>query len=183
MGVQPLTPDRWRDLEALFGPRGACGGCWCMWWRMRPKGYKARKGEGNRRAFRALVAAGPPPGLLAYDGGRAVGWCAIGPRASLPRLDNSRNLAPVDDQPVWSISCLFVAKDAREQQVATRLVRAATDYALAAGATTVEAYPVDPPKRQVDAFVWTGLLSNYLCNGFREVKRRAPTRPIVRFEA
>ena len=73
-----------------------------MWWRMRPKDYKARKGEGNRRAFRALVAAGPPPGLLAYDGGRAVGWCAVGPRASLPRFDNSRNLAPVDDQPVWS---------------------------------------------------------------------------------
>ena len=65
MEFQPLTPDRWRDLEALFGPRGACGGCWCMWWRMRPKDYKARKGEANRQAFRALVAAGPPPGLLA----------------------------------------------------------------------------------------------------------------------
>jgi len=22
----PLTPERWRDFEALFGERGACGG-------------------------------------------------------------------------------------------------------------------------------------------------------------
>ena len=81
MEFQPLTPYRWRDLEALFGPRGACGGCWCMWWRLRPKDYKAQKGAANRQAFRELVAAGPPPGLLAYDGGRAVGWCAVGPSA------------------------------------------------------------------------------------------------------
>ncbi len=78
---------------------------------------------------------------------------------------------------------MLVAKDGREQQVATREVREAREDALGGGEKTVEAYPVDPPKRQVDAFVWTGLLSNYLCNGFREVKRRAPTRPIVRFEA
>ena len=33
-GIHPLTPDRWDDLEALFGPRGAYGGCWCMFWRV-----------------------------------------------------------------------------------------------------------------------------------------------------
>ena len=27
----PLTKDRWIDFEALFGARGAYGGCWCMW--------------------------------------------------------------------------------------------------------------------------------------------------------
>jgi hypothetical protein len=25
-----LTSERWGDLEALFGERGACGGCWCV---------------------------------------------------------------------------------------------------------------------------------------------------------
>lgn len=29
----PLTAEAWSDFEELFGRRGACGGCWCMWWR------------------------------------------------------------------------------------------------------------------------------------------------------
>jgi hypothetical protein len=32
--VHPLTPERWADFERLFGPRGAYGGCWCMYWRI-----------------------------------------------------------------------------------------------------------------------------------------------------
>ncbi len=31
--IAPLTGENWPDLEALFGPRGAVGGCWCMYWR------------------------------------------------------------------------------------------------------------------------------------------------------
>jgi hypothetical protein len=34
LAFHPLTPERWHDLEQLFGTRGACGGCWCMWWRV-----------------------------------------------------------------------------------------------------------------------------------------------------
>src|SRR5437867_9852589 len=86
----PLTPDRWPDLAALFGPRGASSGCWCMWWRQSRAEFAARRGDGNRRAFRALVEQGPPPGVLAYAGGRAIGWCAIAPRRDYPRLERSR---------------------------------------------------------------------------------------------
>src|SRR5262245_14495751 len=123
--VHPLTPDRWPDLEALFGERGACGGCWCMYWRLRRADFHAGKGQPNKDALRALVDAGPPPGLLAYVGGVAVGWCAVGPRETYPGLARSRILRPVDERPVWSITCLFVDRAHRRRGLSARLLRAA----------------------------------------------------------
>ena len=101
----PLTVDRWGDLESLFGQRGACGGCWCMAWRRPRKQWEANKGDG-RRAFRKIVRDGGEPGVLAYSGDQPIGWCAIAPRQVYITLERSRVLKPVDDQPVWSISCL-----------------------------------------------------------------------------
>ena len=46
--VIPLTPDRWADFETLFGERGACGGCWCTFWRVPAVGVRGGKGDGNR---------------------------------------------------------------------------------------------------------------------------------------
>jgi GNAT superfamily N-acetyltransferase len=180
MTIRPLTPSRWKDLEALFGARGACGGCWCMYWRRPRSAFERQKGEGNRRAFRKLVAAGEPPGLLAYEGGRPVGWCAIAPRAEYPKLARSRILQPVDDQPVWSVSCLFVARPNRRRGVSIRLLEAAADYARRRGGRIVEGYPVEARGKAADAFVWTGLASAFRQAGFTEVARRAKTRPIMR---
>ena len=50
VAIHPLTPQRWADLERLFGANGACGGCWCMWWRLKRPEFDAGKGEGNRAA-------------------------------------------------------------------------------------------------------------------------------------
>jgi GNAT superfamily N-acetyltransferase len=182
LSFHPLTPDRWPDLEALFGPRGACGGCWCMWWRIPRSAWKAGKGEGNRRALEGYVRGGAVPGILAYDGERPVGWVAIEPRAAYPGLDRSRNLAPVDDRPVWSLTCFFVARSHRGRGVTRALVDAALAHAREAGATLVEAYPVDYAKETGDAFLYTGVASTFRALGFEEVARRSPTRPVVRRE-
>ncbi len=141
---EPLTPGRWPDLEELFGARGACGGCWCMAWRLAPRDFRAGKGAGNRNALRSLVKAGPPPGVLAYAGKACVGWCAVAPRAEYPRLANSRVLAPVDDRPVWSVSCLFVTKSHRRKGLSAMILRAAAEFAFSQGAKIVEGYPTDP---------------------------------------
>jgi GNAT superfamily N-acetyltransferase len=177
---RPLSPDRWDDLARLFGPRGACAGCWCMWWRRPRADFVRGKGDGNRRAFRRVVAAGPPPGVLAYAGGQPVGWCAIAPRDAYPRFIRSRVLAPVDDAPVWSITCFFVARAWRGRGVTRALIEAAARFARGRGARLVEGYPVDAHDRQADAFVYTGLASTFTKAGFQEVARRSPTRPIVR---
>ena len=120
LSIKPLTSDTWSDLADLFGEKGACGGCWCMWWRLTSAEFEKGKGEGNRQALRRLVDAGTVPGLLAFEGKRPIGWCALAPRTELRRLERSRILAPVDDQPVWSIVCFFVAKEYRQTRVSGR---------------------------------------------------------------
>ncbi len=176
----PLTSSRWPDLVALFGPRGACAGCWCMWWRMTTADFRRNAGEGNRAAFQRLVEHGPAPGILAYAKGRAVGWCAIAPREHYPRLARSRVLAAVDLQQVWSVSCLFVAREWRRTGLSTQLLGAAAKFAAQRGARIVEGYPHEVTGQIADAFVYTGLASAFRKAGFKEVARRSAKRPIMR---
>jgi GNAT superfamily N-acetyltransferase len=176
-----LTPARWPDFENLFGPRGAAGGCWCMWWRLTAKEFSANKGERNRRAMKKLVESGRAPGILAYHGGRAVGWCAVAPRAEFRRLERSRILRPVDAEPVWSVVCFFVAKSHRRSGVGSRLLKAAAEYVKVRGGKILEGYPVDPGKRAVpDLFAYHGLADMFRGAGYKEVARRSQTRPIMR---
>jgi len=182
--AHPLTPDRWNDFETLFGAKGACGGCWCMFPRLRRSEYERLKGEGNRRAMKKLVDSGRIPGILGYVEGKPVAWCSIEPRESIGSLARSRILAPVpsvDDVPVWSIVCLFIEKSRRGRGLSTRMIEAAVLYAKSRGAAIVEAYPVEPKKTPMPAvFAYPGLASAYLAAGFREVARRSETRPIMR---
>jgi GNAT superfamily N-acetyltransferase len=180
--VYPATAERWDDLERLFGPRGACGGCWCMWWRQTTREYDAGKGLANKEALQQLVKAGREPGLLAYIDGEPAGWCALAPRLVYTRLAASRVFAPVDDRPVWSIVCFFVAKRFRRQGVTHALLSAAVAYAKEHGAVIVEAYPVEPKQRQTpDVYAYPGLASTFRAAGFVEVARRSQTRPIMRY--
>ena len=185
--VVPATPERWPDLEELFGPRGAVGGCWCMYWRLPRKEYEVGKGDANRNALHTLVAGGGgqrryAPGLLAYLEGRVVGWAAVAPRADYPRLENSRNLKRVDDTPVWSLSCLFVDRAHRRRGVSMALIRGAIAFVAACGGSVLEAYPVDPKTGDAPAaFVWTGIATAFVEAGFVEVERRSETRPIMRY--
>ncbi len=178
--IAPITPARFPDLERLFGPNGASCGCWCMWWRLPTARFRAGKGGANRLALRRYVEAGHVPGLLAYDGPTAIGWIAVEPRASYARLARSRNLAAVDDAPVWSITCFFVERKHRGLGVTRRLIQAAAAHARAAGAVALEAYPHEPSPSAVDASLYTGVPSTFQAMGFTEVARRVPSRPIVR---
>ena len=177
-----LTPSRWADLEKLFGPRGACAGCWCMYWRLAHSDFKKKMGAANKRAFKKIVAAGETPGLVAYSGREPVGWCAVAPRETYARLQNSRTLAPADDHPVWSVVCFFVVRGSRRRGVTVALLRAAVEFARKRGAKMVEGYPIAPKTKPMpDAFAWTGLEGAFLKAGFKEVARRSATRPIMRF--
>lgn len=178
----PLTPDRWADFEKLFGPRGACGGCWCMYWRLSRPQYEDQHGELNRRSIKALVDSGAIPGILAYEEDEPVGWCSIAPREEFPTLGRSRILKPVDDQPVWSVVCFFVARKQRRKGLTVQLLKAAIEYARSNGARVIEGYPVEPKEgKSPDVFVYTGLASAFKQAGFVEVVRRSETRPIMRY--
>ncbi len=178
----PLTKDRWKDFEELFGPRGAVAGCWCMWWRISRAEYEIQKGDGNKKSIKKIINRNEVPGILAYSNGKAVGWCSIQPREVFPRFDNSRILQRVDDKPVWSIVCFFVKRGFRKAGMSEELIKAAVKHAKQYGAKIVEAYPTEPKSEKVaDTFVYTGFHSSFKKAGFKEVKRRSETRPIMRF--
>lgn len=179
----PATADRWADLESLFGARGACGGCWCMTWRLSRAEFNRNKGEANRKALHSLVRKRPAPGVLAYAEGKPVGWCAVAPREVYSALECSRILQPVDGKPVWSISCLFIEKNYRRQGLSSKLIQAATKFAKSQGAKIVEGYPQVVEGSLPAAFVWTGLEQSFVNAGFIEVARRSPKRPILRSKA
>jgi len=180
---QPADAEHWDDLEELFGKRGACGGCWCMFWRLPRKEFEASKGAKNRQSLKRIVTNSRPPGILAYSDDEVIGWCAVAPRAEYVVLENSRILKPVDDQPVWSISCLFVKKGFRRKGISSQLLRAAVKFAKQHGAKIVEGYPSEPTNSTMpDPFLWHGIASSFTAAGFKEVLRRSPTRPIMRYQ-
>ena len=178
--IVPVTPARWADLEALFGEKGACAGCWCMWMRLPRAQFDRQRGEGNRRALRALVAK-RPPGLIAYVGGEPAGWVAVAPREDYVRLGNSRVLAPVEGEGVWAAPCFFVKREHRGAGLTAALLESAAAHAARHGARAIEGYPtVNRAERQAAAFVFTGFESTFRRAGFEEIARRSPTRPILR---
>lgn len=179
MKVLPLTSARWADFETLFGPNGACAGCWCLWCRLPKKEYAEKRGAKAKAMMRQMVSQ-QVPGLLAYDGRAAVGWCAVGPREEFSRLKTSRILKPIDDKPVWSVPCLFIAKSHRGQGVSVALLKAAVAHAKKQGAKIVEGYPVVPGKRQADAFLWWGVASAFSKAGFKVVAEPSASRRIMR---
>lgn len=181
LSFHPLTSDRFADFERLFGPRGATGGCWCMYWKLRGKAFGENKGEANHQMQKSVVDAGTVPGLLAYADSQPIGWIAVEPRGAYPRLAHSRILQPVDDQPVWSVTCFFVEKKFRRRGVTVSLLKAAVEYARAKGGRIVEGYPVESDGKSPDVFVYTGTASAFQKAGFEEVARHSPTRPIFRF--
>ncbi|MDD5503456.1 MAG: GNAT family N-acetyltransferase [Candidatus Thermoplasmatota archaeon] len=165
----------------MFGKNGACEGCWCMWWRIPYSQFIRQKNEMNRKAIKEIVDSGKVPGILAYFDGAPVGWCAIAPREEYLRLERSRILKRVDEKPVWSVTCFFVAKEFRCKGLTSELLKAAVKYAGGRGAKIVEGYPTDLKKEELpDAFVYTGLASAFVKAGFREVARRSEKRPIMR---
>lgn len=152
-----------------------------MWWKLRRSEYEKKKGADNRRAFRKIVISGAPTGVLAYAGGQPVAWCAVAPREAYPVLGNSRVLRPVDDLPVWSVTCFYVPRQWRRSGLTPLLLNAAVEFAGRQGARIVEGYPLDPGAgKMVDAFAWTGFVSAFRKAGFKEVARRSPGRPIMR---
>jgi len=152
-----------------------------MFPRLRRSEYERLKGDGNRRAMKKLVDSGRVPGLLGYVEAKPVAWCSIEPRELIGSLARSRILAPVDDEPVWSIVCLFIEKSHRGRGLSTRMIEAAVHYARSEGASIVEAYPVEPKTTPMPAvFAYPGIASAYFAAGFQEVARRSETRPLMR---
>lgn len=182
--VKLLTPARWKDLEALFGPKGACAGCWCMFWRLeKGERFADVKGPTAKRRFKALVQRGEAEGLLAYAGGQPVGWLAFGPRRDFAALDRAPSLACDDADRVWSLPCFFIKPGHRGQGVATALLQGALKELRRRKAEVVEGYPVKAPAKGKPipaAFAWTGTLPLFEKQGFAPASSKPRGKQRVR---
>ena len=178
--VRALQPTDWSAIEELFGANGACGGCWCMSWRVptHGKAWEAAKGEPNRRAFRALVEAGDAHGVLAFADGSPVGWCSVGPAADFPRMLKSRVLARERTAGTWSVTCFFVRPAWRGKGLGVKLLEATVRRAFELGATEVEGFPANATTRLPGAFVWTGVPAMFRAAGFAEEPDPPGARPL-----
>ena len=184
--VLPLAPERWPDLEDLFGPKGPCYGCWCNHFRMPQRLRKPLLGEGARRLFEERVRDGPPPGVLAYAEDKAVGWLQIGPRAHIPEWNNARRAstplpdAPAEDISNWAASCFFVRRGFRGKGVTGALVDGAVAFARDSGARLIEAAAMDNQDKRSAEGLYVGPESVFRRAGFVEVARQKPGRPLLR---
>jgi GNAT superfamily N-acetyltransferase len=178
---RPLAPDTWQDLQTLFENDRVCQACWCMWWRLSASDWLRQRGRDNREALKALMKSGKRLGILAYSGDKPVGWCSVSPRHEYPRLERSRTLRRIDDKPVWSTVCFFVAKPFRRQGVSAKLLKAAVSYAGNHGAEIVEGYPNKSTAKQQDPLLYTGTISIFRKAGFTEAPTNSKTRTIMRY--
>lgn len=171
---RPVTADTWHDLSALFEGRGGPRQCWCMVWRKDAGGKPGKPGAEDRRAaLEGLVRADQPIGLLGYADGQPVAWCSLAPRAGF-----GKSLSGTDPEPgLWSLTCFFIRADHRRQSGFAALISAAETHARTMGATTLEAYPVDPDS---PSYRFSGFLPKYEELGFHATARVGTRRHVVR---
>lgn len=180
---EPLTRRNWGKFEALFGSKGACGNCWCMYYRLSKTDFREGKSEdGNKNAMKELVRENKPAGILGIYDGQAIAWCAFAPREDFIKLEKSRVHKRIDDEMVWSIPCFFIDKNFRRNGVSVALLKGVINYAKGLGIRIIEAYPTLPTQEKLpDSFAWIGLYKSFERAGFEIVDRTSRNRPMVRF--
>ena len=187
VAISPLTPDLWPAFEDIFGRQGACYGCWCTHFRLPPATRRDNDRERNKEHIRARIAAGPPPGLLAFAGDEAVGWMQIGPRHDVPEFNNAgRGSAPLDpadatDPAVWAISCFFLRARVRGTGLTHRLVEEGLGFARQRGARFVEACPMTQSKSTRSIGLFVGSTRVFEKAGFERMVERKAGRPLMRY--
>ena len=175
IAVLPATADRFGDIARVLNPNGREQACWCMHWRAPAKeDVTTRAGR-----LRELTEQEPAPGMLAYLGGEpeVAGWLGFSRRSAARSLQRSRVLPvgePESWPTTWVFMCVTVRAGFRRQGVAQALLDAGVGYAAAHGATTLDAFPVEPePGRRIPvSAAFVGTVGMFERAGFN---RLAPT--------
>jgi predicted GNAT family acetyltransferase len=182
----PLTADRWADFETVFGPQGACYGCWCTHLRIPSAERKLMDGDAKKAFMHARVDAGAPPGILGYLDGNPVAWVQVGPRADVPNWNSQKTVSrPLDeadaaDDRIWAVSCFFLVSRQRGKGLSHRMLSEAIVFAERNGARLLEACPIDRTKQSKSVSLCVGSTRIFEAAGFSEVARRKDGRPLMR---
>jgi GNAT superfamily N-acetyltransferase len=183
--VVPVTDAPWDDVRTVFGTRGDPARCWCQYFKVDNATWQEQDVAAFEQALcdqtaRARESHGAGPGVLAYDGERPVGWCAVERKGVYRRIVNSRIAgdSPADD--VWFVSCFVVRVGNRRKGVARALLGGAIAFAREHGARVLEAAPVVAAPGVSSADLYHGPFSVFEAAGFDTVSRPSDRRALVR---
>lgn len=156
--------------DDAFSDNPAWAGCYCLSYEadLTPQQYDERTAAENRAEKGERIARGEAGGVLAYAGGRVVGWCNAQPRRALPLLDRTPEYATADPERPGAIVCFAVPPAYRGQGLAARLLDAACAMLREQGCTSVEAFP--PAAARTAAASYHGSLKMYEAAGFERVR-------------
>lgn len=183
LSFEPLTRANWASFVQLFGKKGACGNCWCMYYRLPKTDFAEGKvDDGNKEAMYNLVMDNRPTGIIGFYEGQPIAWCAFAPREDFSKLERSRVHKRIDNLPVWSIPCFFIDRAFRRHGVSVELLKGVIRYAKDNNIAIIEAYPTIPTTETIaDSFAWIGLYKSFERAGFQIVDRTSKNRPMVRY--
>jgi GNAT superfamily N-acetyltransferase len=184
--IHAVTAEHRDALAELFTANNTVAGCGCMFFVLPAREFTAGwHSRTNRAQLLDDAATEPPIGLLAYAGGRAVGWCAAGPRSRYAKALRSRLLKPRDpaeDDAVWFLPCLFVRPGERRRGVAADLLAAAVELARVHGAAAVESFPLAGGERRATNDTYLGTEAMFAVLGFRVLHRPSERRVVMRID-
>ena len=185
MMIVPATSDRFPDLCTVFESCSDGRKCWCAYWFLPNRDFRAGWGAANRQRLEELVLSGREPGLLAYVDGIPAGWAGLGPREWYDRIERSKPLARLPEDrfgegELWAVNCFIIAKPFRRTGLMRALLAAAVKHARPNGARAIEGYPVDAAGRLASWDLFTGTPAAFRDAGFVEVARRLERRPVMR---
>lgn len=174
LSFRPVTPETQADFEALFDAPGGPKYCWCMAFRATPDEVKTKRSVEGRGQILARVAAGIPIGLIGYRDGSPAAWVSVGPKSSFRRLGGP---PAKPGEVIWSLSCMYVPRKLRGEGIAHKLIGAAIAEARRQGATSLEAYPVDPGS---PSYRHMGFVPAFERAGFVHVGEEGSRRHVMR---
>lgn len=117
--TERATISRWDDVQHSLTGGGDGRSCQCIWPVVSNKEWQSTTVEQRRDMLKDEIAAGPPPGLIAFVDGEAAGWIRIGPRSAQTRIVRTRAIVaataePLDDASVWAVTCFVIRRDHRQ---------------------------------------------------------------------
>lgn len=173
--IQPLAPERAGDYLAYFDGPALCdnpawASCYCVSYEMdmEPLAFDARMAAENRAEKLRRIENGTSSGVMAYAGGKVIGWCHAAPRRNVPQLDRVEGFECDEPERTGSFVCFVIAPHYRGQGLASRLLAAACDMLRTKGLAYAEAFP--PKATRSAAGGYHGSVKMYEAAGFTQVR-------------
>jgi GNAT superfamily N-acetyltransferase len=150
--IRELGPELLEDYvyfmeHDAFGGNPDWEGCYCRegHWAGSSSAADTETRETNKTVMTGLIAEGSHTGLLAYEGGRVVGWCHAEPLAQMQNPEYRLDRTDQELAGIGAIVCFNLAASHRRQGLPGVLLRAAVERFRELGLTAAEAYPWKEP--------------------------------------